>query len=586
MTGIRGCGECHMGEPCNGCGTCLPRYLCANCVVTPGPNASAQPPYPFGPLCCQDMEFRLGGGTPAVYSIDPQTLKGVWHYIDGAVCGWSGQGTCRNASAKYGLFQPPPSLFVAVDIHKDVNGVCYTEISAPDILPYPIQVDGVMGKNFCTYTFSGDSVSNGSHIVVTLTVAGVVPNKSAGMKCSPCVCGTCVSSSYCVMLFVPARNFYGVDPVCNGFWDCHTLTCAPSTDPTVPQQWSDKTGQPFEIGPPGHKIPWSITMHTPSQAELDAGYSTCAIIARVSVLDTGQYTTAIPPAAVGYNEITVLLDSGAFSAADDTIPPIGTVCKETIGDHALTRGSGGPTGTPKLNITGFKTISLTDQDAFTLRDLAGDTDIGQIWIRESCCGQPCIPDVSKCWTGCLELGINYKQLPKCAPITLYATCIAPGNSFDGFVIPISTYDPTNIAGSYGFTGFTANFCMQFFGAGQPPSNRAGTLGSINFAIGLGYYDVADCEGPKPDAPGEYRLAYALGDNNCASTGLPAMICNCNMTPTLNAGTAPTYASCVPFRLDFPMPPICSGNPGGAGVGSTQPYSVGDAGGTWTLRITQ
>ncbi len=73
MAVIRGSGECGMSVPCSGCATNLPRYLCANCVVSPGPNVDLTK-FPHGPLCCQDIEFRLGGGTPVVFSIDTDTM--------------------------------------------------------------------------------------------------------------------------------------------------------------------------------------------------------------------------------------------------------------------------------------------------------------------------------------------------------------------------------------------------------------------------------------------------------------------------------------------------------------------------------
>ncbi len=501
------------------------------------------------------------------------------------MCGWSGQGTFRNSKAQ--VESLVYSLFVEVSIHKDSGGSCYTEINCPDLLMYPIQVDGVMGKDFCAYTFSGDSISSGSHVVVTLTVAGVVPNKTAGMRCSPCTCGTCVPSSYCVMIWVPASEIYGADPDCGGFWDTHVLTCTHTTDSSLPQQWTDKSGKPFEVG----GQPWSITMHTPSQAEIDAGWQTCTIITRISVLDTQQYSTTIPPTILGYNEIDIQLEGLAFTQADDSRPALGVICKERVGDHGLRRGDV-PLGTsnPLLNIVGVNTFTNTDMNG-TLKRLDGST-IGLWYIRETCCNTPCIPDAQKCWTGCRNLLTNYGELLKCLGTPLYATIIAPGNAYDGKVVPLLTNPvlPNDILTS---GAFTPTFCVQWAGQlsfSAPESCTGGTADAqdpINLSFLLRYNDPHKCEGPIPDDPGGYRLIYSLGRTWCGSVGLAWMRGNDNMTPYGDGIVlVPIVATCSPFRMDFTLPAICCGFRTAGVISSTQPKFAGDAGGTWTLRITQ
>jgi len=590
--GIPACGDCNMGKPCNGCATCLPRYLCADVQLT------------SSDLCCTQFAFKLGGGFPAYIQYDPDDPTICYmlpvqpdplvEIADGSVCGWAGSSVCSDTRKKSGG-SAATGVDLMITLHKDAEGNCYTLVESRALLPYPLVIDGTMSKEFCSFSFTATTSENDAQYQVTVSVAtDMIRNRQADFKNSSCSCGTCVASQYCVILqiygAVPCNNGFegeAIDLYLYGILNCSTAPID-SNDSLIGETQRWVTGQPNSLlgTNPITGGNYYITIYTPDYDELAAFGSSCLL---------GAYV--VGPEVGGIYQIS--LETPACGPPVKSLPPDGWDCLDMTGSMGLKRSSNRAynNAVTRTNSTVNMTFGLSNQYG---------NPIGQLTITESCCGQVCIPNVPKCWTGCKEIGIFFGPASyPCLPFSVTASFIAPGDAYDGITITLQTgpggtgvFDSVNTPPG----GVENDVCMHFLSTAQYSFNAPLTCNDafceaqdgypanemptpLTISLGLIYVNSANCDGPASPDPMNYRLVYnfegPFAPTSSSGTSLDQYWHN---TP---GGIAPSSASCAPFQLDFDMPQIsCACHyTGPFTILGIYPRYVGDVGGGWKVRIT-
>lgn len=163
--GCNGC--CITQSGCASCARCLPKYLCVDIIVVPGP---------YTDLTCCDVDY-YGNGAFSFRLIN--------------VCdSWSGSGTCGG-------------LGFSIDFSVVLDASCNTIVSS-SLLDADLTFDGTLpaGMSGSLTNASGDEIQ------WEITRAAVVPNPLAKQYCSPCSCATCLPEKLCAEVTVFGHFVY------------------------------------------------------------------------------------------------------------------------------------------------------------------------------------------------------------------------------------------------------------------------------------------------------------------------------------------------------------------------------------------
>lgn len=176
---------------CESCARCLPKYLCVDAVVTPGPYTDL--------TCCDVDSYGLGH----------------FSFRMGNVCdAWSGSQTC-------GGLDSPFDLAVAIDAS------CNTVVSS-SLSEEAITFEGVLPAGM-----SGTFTSlQGDEFDWEISRANVVENPlirdkiEAGI-CPPCSCAMCLPERLCLTIAASGDAYNpDINEAVSFLWDCHTRSWA------------------------------------------------------------------------------------------------------------------------------------------------------------------------------------------------------------------------------------------------------------------------------------------------------------------------------------------------------------------------
>jgi hypothetical protein len=187
-----------VGKPCSGCCVrqmgckacqrCLPKYLCVDVTVTPGPYTNTDCCNPDDYTGDGQFSFRLNNGCDV----------------------WSGTGGCQGG----------PSLGLSVSLSED----CTQTIVASTITDDVFTFDGVLpaGMHGIIENDSGDVFH------WEISTAAVVENPLAKDDCSPCVCLQCLPEKLCVIIHAnPTETKPKIKMKLTAQWDCLTRSWTP-----------------------------------------------------------------------------------------------------------------------------------------------------------------------------------------------------------------------------------------------------------------------------------------------------------------------------------------------------------------------
>lgn len=186
-----------MGKPCSGCcvrqmdckacARCLPKYLCVDVTVIPGPYTDLE--------CCGIDDYGEG------------------HFsfrLNYSCGGWAGSGTCSGLSV--------------FDLSIALSDDCLRTIVSSSLMSEPELFDGVVpaGMNGVIFTEEGDTLE------WKISRANVVENPLATDKCSPCSCARCLPEKLCVDIQVDATDYDDqISESVTLAWDCTTRSWLP-----------------------------------------------------------------------------------------------------------------------------------------------------------------------------------------------------------------------------------------------------------------------------------------------------------------------------------------------------------------------
>lgn len=186
----KGC--CVLQKSCTACARCLPRYLCVDVVVTPGPYTDIH--------CCDPDEYG----------------QGYFSFRLTQTCGaWSGSGTCPRIGA---------GLSIGVALSSSCNTVVTTSLD-----PTPFAFSGTLpGMSGTSYNEAGDqfdwSISNSCSVVENPRIS----DKCVDGKDPPCSCATCLPRKLCFTYegILDGKRITGAASLvwdCLGNWIAETL---------------------------------------------------------------------------------------------------------------------------------------------------------------------------------------------------------------------------------------------------------------------------------------------------------------------------------------------------------------------------
>lgn len=553
--GMHNAGPCNITQDCLGCIDQAPRYLCVDVEIVPGP---------YSTVCCNHISFRILGGRPT-HLVTREDGTSAYIPDAGTVCGWHGAGQCSN----------PDGSLVSLGIDArivQIGGQCYTRVSCPLLLPTPLYFTGIFRgqsphntgtpciENNVTQniqircaTLSGDMVftgtnpEDGSFYTVTISQPDLIRNPLIDYKCSPCLCAGCLPASFCVGLTM-------LSPVggltCGNCVNFATYVCSGKAWLTT-----------------GTLICGSDTFSLSLTLPLEGDTRGCAIIGS---LTGGQiHQRDIHGAIVPGYDFLIPLESQLLGTQYPG-PPDMVRCIEASGDGSGTdrKAANSPGGNPltyQPNIIQFSQPALINGSGAT---------IGSLTVTENFCNADCGGDNTGCRGGCEEvIRVFTPNTKTCPPVTLTATCIAPGKVIDGMTF---TMTEANCSGA-GFPPpitITPTTCSTFCGT-LTKSCPPGTGSTLTIYFELNYKNQG-CGTATGDHPNSYYLDYYGASISCVGSGIGP--------GTYSGEIHPADATCSPFQLDFTMPPFCKGITV-SGVVVLVPFCDADNESNWTLRIT-
>lgn len=242
-------GCCIRQTGCTACARCLPKYLCVDVVVIPGPYTT---------LTCCDVDYHTGEGHFSFRLVN-------------ACNSWSGSGTCEGLSGTVDL---------AVTLNVDCDTVITSSLSS-DALTFP----GVLPSGM-----SGSYVNAaGDELRWEVSHAAVVENPLIRQHCSPCSCATCLPEKLCAEVTIFGHFIY--DNYGN-----------PTTD-SVPTTVYGVESAAFDCGE------WTFDTGAITESDVSITVRLKNIVERICGIDfSGQITVANLPDGVGTGAGVILLE--------------------------------------------------------------------------------------------------------------------------------------------------------------------------------------------------------------------------------------------------------------------------------------
>lgn len=516
-------GDCGL---CDGSPVCVPRYLCVNVKVTPGPYSESP--------CCKELSFRMAGG--------------ISSFPGGAAgCGWTGDGSCGS------------DVGIGFDIRlsADDYGQCITTVIAqfvggPLITTYP----GIV-YNF-TFTIT-DEPGN----VFVVTIGGVVPGVTGSGKralivnplfdihCSQCYCGECTPGQLCVLFQFSPAMAGSTNPFCGICKSAQIFIYDPLLCSYV--------GEPFVCDGKTYVV----------ELKYDRHHTSCVILGKITGPNLANHGRGMPGFCnIGCIDFGLPIDG---VAAEPTVEnPDSVKCRENSND--LLHGSPHAARPQRYDMAPLETsVTLYVHDPLT--DLLAEA--GSLTISDATCGTTiCLADFPFCYGGCPEFAkvFSPNTMP-CPEVTLTATVIAPNCAYDGAACTLKHNPVCPTDGFIAQGGTVPEHCVQWCGTLR---FECADTSAVEVQV-LFWSSLRQCGDGDNELPFSYRLGTPWGTLSCDGIG---------MGPTQYpvGPHSPIAAACSPFVIDFEIPVICKGV-GEPGSVVNVPFCDGDTCTSIKIRVT-